>query len=440
MEDKNNKVSNLHPDYSAAKLSREIIQTVHGGTKKMRAAGEKFLPKFPEELTEDYKKRLAAATLLNLYKSNIDLMCGLVFKDEIELKPDVPAQIKTLAENIDKKGNHLNVFAEQAFRKSLEGCAVIQVDAPVWDSSVVKSQADFDALDLGPYWILRDADSVINWSERINPVSKRTEFDLMVFKEVKFERKGDFGREKKIYYRVLYLDQMNRACWSLHKEQKNETTGAKEIVEIGHGVITLMKSGQTTFLDHLPIAVVGKLGDEPPMLDLAFVNVKHYQKESNFDNLEFQAAVPLFYTKGFEGKENLPVGANMHYKLPKEGDIGWAQLDASGFESMRESIKTLETQMAMIGLSMLTDKTAKVDITATQAILDNISETSELRVRATNAKDAYERAMQITGEYLGLGKDAGGSIELGTAWKAVKIAADGEMQEEKKNKKDAPED
>lgn len=430
--EKPDKVSNLHPDYADLQKSREIVQTVHAGTKAMRRAGAKFLPKFPEELTEDYKKRLAAATLLNLYKSNIDLMCGLVFKDEIELKPDVPPAIKTLAENIDKKGSHLNVFAEKAFRASLEGCAVIQIDAPVWSSDMVKSQADFDALDLAPYWILWDADSVINWNERINPVSKRTEFDLMVFKEIKFEKKGQFGREKVVYYRVLFLDEMNRAAWQLHKEEKNPTTGVKEIVEVGKGVITIMNNGQPSFLSHLPVAVIGKLGDEPPMLDLAFVNIKHFQKESNFDNLEFQAAVPLFYTKGFQGKESLPVGANMHYQLPKEGDIGWAQIDSSGFESMRESIKTLETQMSMIGLSMLTDKTAKVDITATQAILDNISETSELRVRATNAKDAYERAMQITGEYLGLGRDAGGSIELGTAWKAAKIAADGQIAEEKK--------
>lgn len=435
MNNKQDKVSNLHPTYAAVQKNREIVQTVAGGTQKMRAAGTRFLPKFPEELPETYKKRLASATLLNLYKSNIDLMSGLVFKDEIELKPDVPTAIKTLIENVDKRGSHLNVFAENAFRKSLDGCAVIQIDAPAWNSDMVKSQEDFDKLELSPYWILWDADSVINWSERVNPISKRTEFDLIVFREIKFEKKGQFGREKVTFYRVLFLDEMNRAAWQLHKEEKNPVTGAKEINQIGGGVITLMNSGNATFLRSLPIAVVGKLGDEPPMLDLALVNVKHYQKESNFDNLEFQAAVPLFYTKGYDGKGDLPVGADFHYKLPKEGDIGWAQLDASGFESMRESIKTLETQMAMIGLSMLTDKTAKVDITATQAILDNISETSELRVRATNLKDALERAMQITAEYLGLGKDAGGSIELGTAWKAVKIAANGEMKESEKEEK-----
>ena len=424
MIEKEDKVSNLHPDYAALQVNREIVQTVSGGTARMRAAGVKYLPKFPEELAADYKKRVACATLLNLYKAHVSLMCGLVFKEEIKLEADVPGRIKQLAENIDKKGNHLNVFGETAFKKSFEGFSVIQVDAPVWNQQTVKSAEDAAKLDISPYWILWDADSVINWNERVNPVSRRTEIDLIVFKEIKNERKGKFGREKVIYYRVLFLDEMNRAAWSLHKEQKTES-GSIEIVEVDAGVITITSGGSSVYLDRLPVSVIGKLGAEPPLLDLALVNIKHYQKESNFDNLEFQAAVPLFYTKGYEGQENLPVGANMHYKLPKEGDIGWAQIDAGGFDSMRESLDKLVEQMSLIGLSMLTDKTAKVDITATQAILDNISETSELRVRATNLQDALERAMGITAEYLGLGTDKGGSITLGTAWNAAAATADG---------------
>ena len=436
MTEKEDKVSNLHPDYAALQQKREIVQTVFGGTVKMRGAAAKYLPKFPEEIASDYKKRLACATLLNLYKANVSLMSGLVFKEEIELQPDVPGAIKSLAENIDKKGNHLNVFAETAFRNSFEGFAVIQIDAPVWDAAMIKSAEDVNKLDLSPYWILWEADSVINWNERVNPVSKRTEIDLIVFKETMSERNGRFGCVRAVYYRVLYLDEANRAAWSLHREQKAQN-GTIEIVEVAAGVITILKNGIPQYLNCLPISVIGSLGAEPPLLDLALVNIKHYQKESNFDNLEFQASVPLFYTKGYEGQENLPVGANMHYKLPKDGDIGWAQIDSGGFDSMRTTLDKLVEQMSLIGLSMLTDKTAKVDITATQAILDNISETSELRARATNLQDALERAFGITAEYLGLGKDAGGSCVLGTAWNAVKMEGDGSGGVVK-NEKDIP--
>ncbi len=435
MTEKEDKVSNLHPDYAALQQKRGIARDVFSGTTAMRAAGAKYLPKFPEELDGDYKKRLAAATLLNLYKSHVNLMCGLVFKDEVALLPDVPGAIKMLAENIDKKGNHLNVFGETAFKKSFEGFAVIQIDAPVWNSDSVKSAEDVNLLDLAPYWILWDADSVINWNERVNPVSKRTEIDLIVFKTIKSERKGQFLRAECVYYRVLFLDEFNRAAWSLYKEQKTES-GNIEINEIAAGVITILKSGVPTYLDRLPVSVIGELGAEPPLLDLALVNIKHFQKESNFDNLEFQASVPLFYTKGYEGQESLPVGANMHYKLPKDGDIGWAQIDAKGFASMRETLDKLVEQMSLIGLSMLTDKTAKVDITATQAILDNISETSELRVKAANLQDAIERAFELTAEYLGLGKDQGGSIKLGTAWNAAAATGDGSggvVDKEKQN-------
>lgn len=406
-----------HADYMKNTSARKRIADLLSGTDALRKGGEMYLPMFPEELDTDYKARKKLATLLNLYKKNENLMCGLVFKNEIELGSDVDAQIVKLAENIDKKGNHLNVFAETAFKESFFGCSVIQIDAPVW-SADIQSLEDVRMLDLSPYWILWKAENVINWNERINPVSKRTELDLIVFKETKAERSGMFLRELMTFYRVLYLDEMNRAAWQLWKEVKNDK-GEIECVPIDGGLITVRNGNTEKTLSKLPVSVVGELGAPPPMLDLADINIKHYQKEAGFDNLEFQAAVPLFYTKGYKRKtpeEYLPVGANIHYELPENGDIGWAQLDASGFESLRTTLHDLTDQMSQIGLSMLVDKTTRADITATQAIIDNVAETSELRTKATQLKDALELALGITAIYLGLEETRGGSIELGAAW------------------------
>jgi len=50
-------------------------------------------------------------------------------------------------------------------------------------------------------------------------------------------------------------------------------------------------------------------------------------------------------------------------------------------------------------------------------------------------KDALARAMQITAEFLDSGKMPESSIELGTAWKAVKIEVDGGIQKGKKDRK-----
>lgn len=409
-------VSTTHPLYADLETQRSIIRDVRGGTLELRRNKSTYLPKFPEELNSTYETRAKCSTLFNFYAKTENVMAGLVFQDEIKLGSDVPSEIKTLAENIDNQGNHLNIFAKKTFANLFDGASVILVDAP--DYTNVRSLEEQRQLGLRPYWVAYKASDVINWQTRINPVSKSTELTLIVFKVTTRELSGRFISKNVTRYRVLFLNEQNQIAWELWRLVKENNNLTDEIV--------LEKSGVITGISRIPVAVVGSLDHAPPMIDLALLNVKHFQKESNFDNLENQAAVPLFYTKGLEKAdgERFVVGADIHYQLSENGDIGWAQIDASGFDSMRASLKELVEQMAMLGLSMLADKTATVDVTATEALLNSIGETAELRVLAESLKDGIELCLGFTAEYLGLGRDAGGSIELGTAWSKADMAAD----------------
>jgi hypothetical protein len=67
-------------------------------------------------------------------------------------------------------------------------------------------------------------------------------------------------------------------------------------------------------------------------------------------------------------------------------------------------------------VALLADKTAKVDVTATEALLNNIGETAELRVMARSLQDSLELAAGFTAQYLGQKPVEGGSIELHPIW------------------------
>jgi hypothetical protein len=404
MEKKKDLVSNHHPCYDELEAKRVIIDDVRGGTSAMRAKGKTYLPQFPAELDRTYRARLETATLFNLYAKTENVMVGLVFQEEIDTSKVLIDEM--LLENIDNKGNHFNVFAREIFEDSFDGASVILVDAP--NAVNVQSLADEQSLGLRPYMIHYDQSDVINWEYRVNEISKKTELSMIVFKECKHEKAGRFIFEEATYYRVWFLNEMGKVQWELYKEVTNEKTKQAEYI--------LMDGNIVEKLSAIPVAIVGCLDDEPPLLDLAFLNIKLYQKESNFDNAEWQSAVSLFYTKGYDKDEVFPISSDYHYKLPENGEIGWAQIDATGNDTKRESLKYLAEQMSLIGLSMLADKTANVDLTATEALLSNIGETAELRVRAEQLKDALELAIGFMAEYLGMGKDAGGEITLGAAW------------------------
>jgi len=416
-------VAARHPNYNLTAGVRAVFKDVCKGTLALRAGGATYLRQFPAELADSYNDRLRSSTLFNITEKTVNIMTGLVFQSEIKTGADVPAAIVPLIENIDNKGNHLNVFAREAFLKSFEGLSLILVDAP--DGSSVVSLEDERRLALRPYWVRYEADDIINWQTRINAVSKSTELSLLILREITREQTGRFLVKSVTRYRVLFLNEQNQVAWELWRETKaNEHSSEVDF--------NLEASGVIEKVSQIPAAIIygkkqGELEGVPPLLDLALANLRHYNKQSNYDNLLALACIPVPFTKGMEQadkSQKLAFGADILMKLSENGEFGWATVDAGAFDALQKDLKDLENQMAMLGLSMLADKTASVDITATEALLNSISETAELRVMATSLKDAIELCLGYTAEYLGLGKDAGGQIELGTAWTQIQVTAD----------------
>lgn len=402
---KEDKVTNTHDLYDDLRKQREKVQDVRGGTENLRAKAQKYLPPFPEELPQSYLNRLKTTTLHNVYAKTVTVMTGLVFTDAISLQDDVDEQIVALAESIDNEGNHLNVFSREAFDLSFEGAAVIVVDSPDTPTSNFAEQT---RLGVRPYWSLYSADNVINWRYAVNPLTKQKELTLIVLREITVEPVGKFGNEEVVRYRAYFKDD---AGVQLEVYKEIEVQEGKDII--------LEQPAIYLPVTQIPVGVVGNLEAAPPLLDLANLNIKHYQKESNFDNLEVLAAVPLFYTKGLEMEDDaqpMIVGADVHYRLSSDGEVGWSQIDGSGFDSLRQSLKTLEEEMAKLGLSMLAGETARVDMTATEAIFENIAETAQLRVMGVQLQDTIELCLGHTAEFLGLERTRGGSVRIGAIW------------------------
>jgi hypothetical protein len=124
-------VSTPTPEHHRATALANLPRTLMGGTKAMRAAGERYLPKFAAETQANYNARLGRSTLFNAFKKTVADMTGRVFSKPIVLGKDVPPELVEYAENIDLTGRHLNIFARDVFYDSLQpGIGFIYVDAP----------------------------------------------------------------------------------------------------------------------------------------------------------------------------------------------------------------------------------------------------------------------------------------------------------------------
>lgn len=405
MAETKDNVGAKHPGYDAAEGRRGIFRDVREGTLRLREKRREYLPKFPAESDADYRFRADTATSFNLTKKTLDVMAGLVFKEAVSLKEDVDAELVALAENIDNGGTHLDVFARRAFEESFDGFSLILVDAPAETADSRETQL---AMGLRPYWVCYRAEDVWNWRFTVNPVSRRKELSLIVLREVSSEPAGEYVSEEVVRFRVFRFDGL-LVSWQLHRELKSETGRAEYVLEA---------EGALPDLTQIPVAVVGRLGAEPPLMDIALKNLEHFQTYSDYKSIVHKTCVPIPVGKGVDlgGETNVVVGGSVMVQTSSDGDFGFAEVAGTSLEAVRQTLQDNRDDIALMGLSLLADKTARVDVTATEALLNNIGETAELRVLARSLQDALELALGHTAEYLGKPREAGGSIELGTAW------------------------
>src|SRR5262249_45119914 len=117
------------------------------------------------------------------------------------------------------------------------------------------------------------------------PTGRRV-LDQITFEECSYEPNGEYGEEEVKRYRVL-----RPGYWELYREIKTET-GADYIVEA---------AGESS-LSEIPLAVIygrktGYLTSKPPLLDLALINIGHYQKYSDYSE-GLRMCIPQLCFKG----------------------------------------------------------------------------------------------------------------------------------------------
>lgn len=405
MAEQKDTVAAQHPDYWDIHEKREIYLDVCEGTLKLRQKRHRYLPQFPAETDADYTYRADTATCFNLTKKTRDVMTGLVFRDIVELEDDVNAEIVNLWENIDNAGTHGDVFVRKAFESAFEGYSVILVDAP---KATVGSREDQMRLGLRPYWTLYTADDVWNWRFEVNPVSKRKELRLIVFRELVSIPTGEFVSDEVVKFRVFRFDGV-LVSWELYRETTNEKTRKPEFVLEDAGVIPQ--------LTQIPVAIVGDLGNDPFLLDIALKNIEHFQTYSDYKSLIHKTCVPIPVGKGLEtaGDDRVVVGGSTMVLTSDKGGFGFAEVSGASLNIVRQTLQDNREEAALMGLSILTGQPS-VMMTATEILMNSISETAELRVFARSLQDAIELALGHTAEYLSLDRSEGGSASLRTAW------------------------
>jgi hypothetical protein len=395
-------ISTPNLDYNDMLDAWDLNDALMGGTFYIRQLGEIYMPRWINEDKEDYQRRLAISTLLPAYEETIKQNCGRVFADVVQLSENTPERIVEYSKNIDLVGNRLDVWAQEFFSLGLQyGLVHALVDHPRIDKTVVRTRADEIASGARPYVTMLNPKQVIGWKSK--PLNGRVVLTELRIREVVVIDGENFGQKKIEQIRYILPGKVEIWRKGVGIEDKN---------------VWLLHEAWETSRQDIPLVTfytksTGFMRGKPPLLELAHLNIKHWQSQSEQDNILHIARVPLLVTFGLAEGEMLKIGASSatNFTDREQQGVEYVEHTGSAIGAGQTSLDTLEDQMRMAGAKLLraeNTSTKSVDQTEQETMQEN----SPLFTMANSLEDALDNILQIMGEYIG--ERDGGNVDVRT--------------------------
>ena len=386
----------------------ELASVLMGGTRAMRAAGKKYLPMWPAEEKESYDMRLSTATLFPAYSRTVKTLTGKPFSKPLTYSEDVPPRIQQWCqEDVDLQGRNLDAFAADVLQEALShGLSGVLVDYPPVLPGAIKSVADEAKAGVRPYMVQIHPQQILGWrAQQANGVWSFTQLRIM---ETVTEDDGEFGEVEVSQVRVLTL-----GAWATYRKAKDRKIDDEWQIH-DKGVRSLVE------IPFVPVygERLGFMRARPPMIEMAHLNVEHYQSSSDQQTILHVARVPILTAVGAGEGFELQIGAKTATNLKAGASLAYVEHSGAAIGAGKDSIDALEERMRQAGAELLVITPG--NITATQVGTENAVGMCALQRIVQSAEDAIDMALQYMAKMIG--EPEGGNITIFNDFAAASLA------------------
>lgn len=388
--------------WDAMAPSWAMIETLLGGTKAMRNAGSVYLPQHPEESAPNYEERLLTNVLFNAMELTLDHFVGRPFSDPVRLNADVPDDIAEDLINIDLQGNDITTFCREWFRCGLaKGFCHVMVDVPQMNPAAMpQTLADDKASGRRPFWIKIEPENMIAADAHVlvDPVSKELR-EVLTHVRLRENIIQRVGFAEVMIERIRVIEPGFFQVW-----EKVKVKGKKDewrVIETGE-----------TGIDFIPIVTFysqrdGFLLAKPPLEDLAFLNIRHWQSMSDQINVLTVARFPMLAVAGATDQAGSAMAIGPRQLLATKDPNGrfyYVEHTGDSIKAGWDEIDKLEEDMEAYGATFL--KKDPGNETATGRALDSAESVTPLQDMITRFIDSVNNCLRIHATWMGQ-KDGG---------------------------------
>lgn len=388
------------PDY-------ELIRDCIAGQRAVKKQRDKYLP-IPDPLDvsaaaqQRYSAYLQRAAFYPATGRTLRGLIGLVYdKDPAVEAPELLAPVLVDAAG---DGIALDQLSQMVLRDvaSIGRCGLL-VDYPRTQGPTTIAQARTG--NVRPTITRHKAEDIINW--RTTTIGAKKLLSLVVIRETYVKEDDGFAQEVETRFRVLRLEAgiYTVTLWEDGRQ------GARYIPTDGKG----------NAFNEIPFTFVGSMNndptvDEPPLLDIAELNIQHFLNSADYEESVFLVGQPtpvfagltkdwvdtVFREEIDDGHgqtriiNKVRLGSRAAVPLPVGGSAELLQADPNSlaFEAMEHK----EKQMIALGAKLI-ENTGTVQ-TATEAVLDSVLDNSVLATAARNVSAAITQGLRWAWQFM----------------------------------------
>ena len=384
----------------------EIMKAVSEGTEYLRENSEAFLPLEPREDYSAYMARVNRAVFSPFTQRLIRAATGLVLRKPITLTGD-PYWTEMFKADVDGCGSDLDEYARRILMCSLTyGQSHILVDYPAPSGAL--SLAEERQQNRRPYWIEVDPTNLLGW--RLDRESNYGNLIQARIAEKAVLPDGAFG--EKVYDQVRVIEPGSYRVFrkkdqidAMYDVDDNSYAGEFDTGTTGEDY-KLAESGSFS-LGEIPLVTVyaGKvenLVSKPPLLDIAYLNLAHFQRQADLIHSLHVASQPMLVMEGYDDQtKDLAISVNYAMATQPGNKIYYVEPASSAFEAQSSEIKELQMQMATLGISTLSQQKFVAE-SADARRLDRVDTNSMLAMVSMELEQKLQKAFNFSAEYVGI--------------------------------------
>ena len=385
--------------------SWEIMKAVTYGTEYLRDNSEAFLPLEPREDYDAYLSRVNRSVFSPYTQRLIRAATGLILRKPITVIGD-PYWTDVFVKDVDGCGSDLDEYARRLLICALTyGHSNTLVDFPA--PTGAKSLAEERNQNRRPYWIEVDPANIYGW--RLDREVNYGKLIQVRIAEQAVVPEGDFG--EKVFDQIRVIEPGQYKIFRKKETTKDMYTQDESFAgnfdsPANEKDYELVESGEFS-LGEIPLVTVyaGKtdtMTSKPPLLDIAYLNLAHFQRQADLIHSLHVASQPLLVMEGWDDQtKDMAISVNYAMATQPGNKVYYVEPAASAFEAQAAEIQELQLQMATLGISTLSQQKFVAE-SADARRLDRVDTNSMLSMVSLDLEQKVQKAFNLSADYLGL--------------------------------------